>query len=171
MAGYVIHLAVAEEYIKNFPNDIDDYKEFIEGVIAPDSVKDKSLTHYGAKSSKVNLKSFFGDRDINDSFNKGYFSHLVTDYLFYNRFLSYFSKDIYNDYDILNKALIEKFGVKVPDSVKNSVFYLDGETKILELEDTINFIINTAKYNLSDVKEAVMNNDEYWLIIKQLEHR
>ena len=171
MAGYVIHLAVAEEYIKNYPKDIDDYKEFIEGVIYPDSVKDKSLTHYGPKSSKPNLKLFFEDKDINDSFNKGYFLHLLTDYLFYNRFLDYFSKDIYNDYDILNKVLIEKFEVKIPDSVKNSVFYLEGETKILNLEETIEFIINTAKHKINDIKEAVLNNDEYWLTIKQLEHR
>ena len=171
MAGYVIHLAVAEEYIKNYPKDIDDYKEFIEGVIYPDSVKDKSLTHYGTKSSKPNLKLFFEDKDINDSFNKGYFLHLLTDYLFYNRFLDYFSKDIYNDYDILNKVLIERFEVKIPDSVKNSVFYLEGETKILNLEETIEFIINTAKHNINDVKEAVLNNNEYWLTIKPLEHR
>ena len=171
MAGYVIHLAVAEEYIKNYPKDIDDYKEFIEGVIYPDSVKDKSLTHYGTKSSKPNLKLLFEDKDINNSFNKGYFLHLLTDYLFYNRFLDYFSKDIYNDYDILNKVLIERFEVKIPDSVKNSVFYLEGETKILNLEETIEFIINTAKHNINDVKEAVLNNNEYWLTIKPLEHR
>ena len=37
MAGYVIHLAVAEQYIKNFPNDITKrglipniYKQFIQ---------------------------------------------------------------------------------------------------------------------------------------------
>lgn len=58
MAGYVIHLAVGEEYIRKHPNEINNYEEFIEGVIYPDSVTDKSLTHYGLKSSQVNLKRF-----------------------------------------------------------------------------------------------------------------
>ena len=55
MAGYVIHLAVGEEYLRIHPGDINDYNEFIEGIIYPDSVTDKSLTHYGEKSSKSNL--------------------------------------------------------------------------------------------------------------------
>ena len=46
MAGYVIHLAVGEEFIRNFPNEIKNYEEFIEGIIYPDSVSDKSITHY-----------------------------------------------------------------------------------------------------------------------------
>ena len=135
MAGYVIHLAVAEAYIKKHPQDIQDYNNFIKGVIAPDNVSDKSITHYGEKSSKANLKNFLEKNKINDDYYKGYFLHLVTDYLFYNKFLEYFSKDIYNDYDILNKSLQQVFNVTIPKSVQNKVFYKDGLTKILNLED------------------------------------
>ena len=117
MAGYVIHLAVGEEYIRKHPNEINNYEDFIEGVIYPDSVTDKSLTHYGPTSSQVNLKRFFEDKDINTDFNKGYCIHLITDYLFYNKFLTIFSSNyIYNDYDILNKELKRKFEVKIPQS-------------------------------------------------------
>lgn len=123
MPGYVIHLSVANRYIEKHPEEIKDHNKFIEGVISPDGVTDKSITHYGPKSSKVNLKLFLESNEINDDFNKGYFLHLVTDYLFYNRFLDYFSKDIYNDYDILNKTLEEKYNVKIPEEVKNKVFY------------------------------------------------
>ena len=169
MAGYVIHLAIGEEYIKNYPNEIKDYNNFIEGIIYPDSVKDKSLTHCGPKSSMVNLKKFFTDRDINNDFDKGYFLHLVTDYLFYNKFLKFFSKKyIYNDYDILNKDLEDIFQVKIPSKLKDNVFYKLGETKILNLEETINFIKETAKYNLNDIKESVLNDDENWLKISPL---
>ena len=56
MAGYVLHIAVAQEYLKKHSNIIENEKDFIEGVIYPDSVTDKSLTHYGAKSSKVVLR-------------------------------------------------------------------------------------------------------------------
>ena len=170
MAGYVIHLAVGEEYIRNFPGKISNYERFIEGIVAPDDVKDKSLTHYGPKSSEVNLKAFFKDRDIEDDFNKGYFVHLVTDYLFYNKFLDLFSKDIYEDYDILNKLLEEEFKVKIPEKVKDKVFYKEGKTHILDFEKTKDFIIETAKYDLEDIKKAVLKNDENWLKIKKLKH-
>lgn len=168
MAGYVIHLAVAEEYKKNYPEDIENFDEFIEGIIYPDSVVDKSITHYGVKSSKVNLKSYLEQNNIDSSYNKGYFLHLVTDYLFYNKFLDYFSKDIYNDYDILNKQLIELFNVTIPNSVQDKVFYKEGKTKLLELNDTIEFIKNTSKIRLKDVQTQVLNNDSYWLTFKDL---
>ena len=168
MPGYVIHLSVANRYIEKHPEEIKDHNKFIEGVISPDGVTDKSTTHYGPKSSKVNLKLFLESNEINDDFNKGYFLHLVTDYLFYNRFLDYFSKDIYNDYDILNKTLEEKYNVKIPEEVKNKVFYKTGETKILNLESVIEFIEKTSEYKLEYIKQRVMENDINWLQLKDL---
>lgn len=169
MAGYVIHLAVGEEYIRKHPNEINNYEDFIEGVIYPDSVTDKSLTHYGPKSSQVNLKNFFADKDINTDFNKGYCIHLITDYLFYNKFLTVFSSNyIYNDYDILNKELESKFKVKIPLKVRNKVFYSTGETKILNLKDTIKFIEETSSNNINDIKKAVLNENKNWLEIRPL---
>lgn len=168
MPGYVIHLSVANRYIEKHPEEIKDHNKFIEGVISPDGVTDKSITHYGPKSSKVNLKLFLESNEINDDFNKGYFLHLVTDYLFYNRFLDYFSKDIYNDYDILNKTLEEKYNVKIPEEVKNKVFYKTGETKILNLESVIEFIEKTSEYKLEYIKQRVMENDINWLQLKDL---
>ena len=123
MAGYVIHLAVAEQYIKKHKDEIDDYNKFIEGVIYPDSIKDKSITHYGEKSSKVKLKDFLKEHRVDTCFEKGYLLHLITDYLFYNKFLEYFSKDIYDDYDMSNRYLIDKYGVKILDNIKEQVSY------------------------------------------------
>ena len=168
MPGYVIHLSVANRYIEKHPEEIKDHNKFIEGVISPDGVTDKSTTHYGPKSSKVNLKLFLESNEINDDFNKGYFLHLVTDYLFFNRFLDYFSKDIYNDYDILNKTLEEKYNVKIPEEVKNKVFYKTGETKILNLESVIEFIEKTSEYKLEYIKQRVIENDINWLQLKDL---
>lgn len=168
MPGYVIHLVVAKRYKEKHSEDINEYNKFIEGVIYPDGVEDKSITHYGQKSSKVNLESFLENNEINDDFNKGYFLHLVTDYLFYNRFLDYFTKDIYNDYDILNKRLEEKYNVELPQKVKDKVFYKTGETKILKLENVIKFIEDTTDYSLEDVKKSVLNNTEKWLQYKNL---
>ena len=166
MPGYMIHLAIAKEYTKKHKNQIDDYNKFIEGVIYPDSVSDKSITHYGEKSSKANLKEFLLENDIEDSYNKGYFLHLVTDYLFYNKFLDYFSKDIYNDYDILNKYLKEKYDVDIPKKVEKNVFYKEGKLKILNLDDTIEFINMVSNYDLHEIKNLVLKDDKYWNTFK-----
>ena len=168
MAGYVIHLAVAEAYKDKHINDIKNDEDFIKGVIFPDSVSDKSLTHYGEKSSKVNLKEFLREHEIDNAYNKGYFLHLVTDYIFYNKFLDCFSKDIYNDYDILNEILQKKFNVTIPESVKDKVFYKKGETKILEEEKVVKFIEEVSDYKLSEIREKVLKNDKYWLEFKNL---
>ena len=169
MAGYVIHLAVAEEYIRKHPQEIDNYDEFIEGVISPDGVQDKSQTHYGEESGKVNLKKFFDERDIKDSFNKGYFLHLVTDYIFYNKLLDCYSKDIiYNDYDILNKTIITKYNVKIPEKVKKFAGYAEGKTKILHLEDVIEFIDKVSSFILENIKSGVLDEDEYWCTYRVL---
>ena len=164
MAGYVIHLAIAEEYLRKHKDIKEDYEEFIKGVIYPDSVTDKSLTHYGIKSSKVILKDFLQDNEINNSYMRGYFLHLITDYLFYNKYLEKFSKDIYNDYDILNKRLIEKYNVVLPENIQNNVFYEDGETKILTMELAIKIIDEISDLNLNAVEKEIRenSNDEKW---------
>ena len=164
MAGYVIHLAIAEEYLRKHKDIKEDYEEFIKGVIYPDSVTDKSLTHYGIKSSKVILKDFLQDNEINNSYMRGYFLHLITDYLFYNKYLEKFSKDIYNDYDILNKRLIEKYNVVLPENVQNNVFYKEGETKILTMELAIKIIDEISDLNLNAVEKEIRKNpnDEKW---------
>lgn len=164
MAGYVIHLAIAEEYLKIHKDVKEDYDEFIKGVIYPDSVTDKSLTHYGIKSSKVILKDFLQDNEINNSYMRGYFLHLITDYLFYNKYLEKFTKDIYNDYDILNKRLIEKYNVVLPENIQNNVFYEDGETKILTMELAIKIIDEISDLNLNAVEKEIRKNpnDEKW---------
>ena len=164
MAGYVIHLAIAEEYLKKHKDVKEDYEEFIKGVIYPDSVTDKSLTHYGIKSSKVILKDFLQDNEINNSYMRGYFLHLITDYLFYNKYLEKFSKDIYNDYDILNKRLIEKYNVVLPENIQNNVFYKEGETKILTMELAIKIIDEISDLNLNAVEKEIRENpnDKKW---------
>ena len=164
MAGYVIHLAIAEEYLNKHKDVKEDYDEFIKGVIYPDSVTDKSLTHYGIKSSKVILKDFLQDNEINNSYMRGYFLHLITDYLFYNKYFEKFSKDIYNDYDILNKRLIEKYNVVLPVNIQNNVFYKEGETKILTMELAIKIIDEISDLNLNAVEKEIRenSNDEKW---------
>lgn len=168
MAGYVIHLAVAEEYLRNHKDIKEEYNEFIEGVIYPDSVKDKSETHYGKLSALSNLYEFLNDKKLDNSFNRGYFLHLLTDYLFYNHYISYTSKDIYNDYDILNKRLIEKYKVKIPDKIKDKIFFKEGVLKILSLEVVEKVIEDVSKLDIDTISEEVKKDPENWTKMREL---
>lgn len=159
MPGYVIHLAVAQEYLRKNKKQ-EEYKEFIKGVIYPDSVKDKSLTHYGPKSSKVDLKKFLEHNNIDNSYQRGYFLHLVTDYLFYNKYLDIFTKDIYDDYDILNSGLIQKYNVDVPLEVKDCIFYKEGNTKILSKKLAEKVIEEVSSLDLDVVKKEILENPD-----------
>lgn len=168
MPGYVIHLAVAEEYLKNHKDKKEEYNEFIEGVIFPDSTKDKSKTHYGQKSSLSNLFEFLKENEINSSFERGYFLHLLTDYLFYNRYVDKMSKDMYNDYDILNKSLIDKYKVVIPEKVKNQVFFKDGELVILSMELVDKMIFEISNMDIDEVAKQVEENPKKWTKIREL---
>ena len=157
MPGFVIHLSIANKYLKM--NKIEDKDDFYNGVIAPDLTDDKSTTHYGSGSSETNLREYLNKNEINTSFEKGYFSHLITDYLFYNRYLKAFSKDIYNDYDILNKYLIEKYHVILPEKIQNQVFFKDGELKLLDKETIITFIDTVSQINLLDAEKEIKTDN------------
>jgi len=164
MPGYVIHLSIAEEYLKKHDKK-ENYSEFIEGVIFPDSVTDKFLTHYGKGSSESNLVEFLNNNLISNSFYRGYFLHLLTDYLFYNKCIPFFSKDIYNDYDILNKELIKKYDVKLPNKVKNKVFFKDDSYDKLRILswDMINaFIREVSSFDIDKISIDVKNNPNNW---------
>lgn len=89
MPNYVIHIAVAEEYLKNHKDRKENHHDFIEGVIFPDTVIDKSKTHYGRVSSESNLYKFLEVNTLQDSFKRGHFLHILTDYLFYNKIYRY----------------------------------------------------------------------------------
>ena len=169
MPGYVIHLSVAEEYLRKQTEVKENYDEFIEGVIYPDSVTDKSLTHYGKSSSYSNLYKFLKERELKNSFNRGYFLHLLTDYLFYNKYIDFFSKDIYNDYDILNRQLIDKYNVTLPEKIKKYVFFKENlELKILSLPLVEKIITDISSMQLDDIARQVQNDPEKWTTFRPL---
>lgn len=171
MPGYVIHLAVAEEYLRNHKNTKEDYNNFIEGVIFPDSVKDKSETHYGKGSSNSNLYKFLQEHKLDTSFNRGYFLHLLTDYLFYNKYITCFSKDIYNDYDILNKTLMHKYNVILPEKIKDCVFFKENlNLKILSLDLVYQLIEEISQMDLDKIAEDVRLKPSDWSKFRELRH-
>lgn len=168
MPGYVIHLAVAEEYLKKHKEKQEEYNEFINGVIFPDSIKDKLTTHYGEKSSVSNLYEFLKANKTETSFKRGYFLHLLTDYLFYNKYIDKMSKDMYNDYDILNRQLIEKYDVKIPESVRESVLFKEGALTILSLELVTKMIEDISNMDLEDIEKEVYKDPIKWTTMRKL---
>lgn len=174
MPGYVIHVAIAQEYIKKHQNHKEDYMDFINGSIEPDLVKPKSESHYGKSPSYTNLKNFLYSNNIDNSFNRGKFLHLITDYLFYNVYVEHFSIEnflnghIYDDYDILNKIIIKKYNVKVPDKVKNNVFFKEGKTTVFSLELAYKIIDEISSLDIDNVAKEVLNDEQKWHTYKNI---
>lgn len=159
MPGYVIHLAVAE---KQFELDnIQNKDEFIKGVIAPDLLKNVGIdSHYG-NSSNPNLKKFLEKHDLQTDYNKGYFLHLVTDYLFYSKYLEKWVPEIYEDYNSLNQILIKKYNIKIPREVENCVKFSDKALTILKFDDIISFIETVGKISINQMCKKYVGEKNY----------
>jgi len=128
MPGYVVHIAIAQEYLKKHQKEFS--QDFILGSIEPDFTTDKSKSHYGKSPAYTNLSTFLKSNKINSDFQQGYFLHLVTDYLFYNYYVENFRKpQIYDDYDFTNEDLIQKYNVNLPEKVKDKVFFKKRKTR------------------------------------------
>lgn len=157
MPGYVIHLAVAKEYIRNFR--VNNEEEFLKGTLAPDLLSingDKRDTHYSEKtSSEVDLSKFLKSNKINNSYMEGYFLHLIVDNLFYNKYFTETDSRIYNDYDILNKELIESYNIEIPEEVKDTVKFKTGELQILDKEKVNTVITEISRKRLKDYKKEI----------------
>lgn len=167
MAGYVIHIAIAQEYLRK--NNKKYNKDFVRGSILPDLTTDKSKTHYGKSPAYTNLKKFLLANEISSELNKGIFLHLITDYLFYNKYLNVFSKQyIYDDYDISNKVLIDKYNVKLFDEIKNAIFFKEGEMKVLNFELIYKLIDEISNLNLNLVKKEVLKDCKKWNFYKNI---
>ena len=152
MPGYVIHLAIGKIYEKN--NYIKDIESFEKGIIAPDLTTNKPMTHYGPYSSRPGLNRYLNEHGIKCEFDEGYFLHLVSDYLFYNKFLKTWDKSIYEDYDILNDRIVEEYNIVIPKEIEYAIHPKTGKLNILNIEDIEKFI-------------KVIGNINYREIIKQ----
>lgn len=118
----------------------------------------------------VNLYNFLKAHKIDTSFNRGYFLHLLTDYLFYNRYIEYWSTDIYTDYDLLNPYLLKKYHVELPTRIKKYVYTdVEGKSlKILSKEVVDKFIKDLSNLNLEKIKEEIVTNPEEWTKVRPL---
>ena len=174
MPGFTIHIAVAKEYMKKHNEEIQNEEEFLKGVIAPDMNEEmtkkcdnKNLSHYGKwgnGNSYTNISLFLQDSKVeyNKEYWKGYFLHLLTDHYFYNKYFkqereeALKNKDsFYNDYDCLNKTLINKYKIEPKDNIKKYMFFSDKEPKYLKEDKIIDFIEKIANMNLNKYMELI----------------
>lgn len=180
MASYTMHLAIAKEYLKNH-NEKEYEKEFYKGTIDVDNVPDKNLTHYSSNIesknvvtkmiSKVNIKKYVEEHTIETSYDRGYFLHLLTDYFFYNNYFNYkdfetltideFDVLLYRDYDYLNKYLINKYEVEIPENINQKYFQIfDEEPKIATYESIDEFIEFMSKLDIYDVYNKIKKSED-----------
>ena len=116
---------------------------------------------------KVDFNLFFNQNDINTSFLRAYFLHLLCDYYFFGEYISdeklsnlSFDEAVkigYNDYDLITPKLISKYNLIIPDQIKSIISRKGiGEIKILK-EDTVDeFIDNMSKIDLFKAKQEVI---------------
>ena len=109
----------------------------------------KSL--YGSVSSHNGLNRFIDLNGISSDYKEGYFLHLLTDYLFYNRFLSKWNCNIYNDYDKLNSRIKEKYKIIIPEEIEDVVQFKTGELEVLNEEKLYRFIDSVGRINVREI--------------------
>ena len=158
MPGYTIHMAIAKEYMKKHPGKIKDPAKFLRGVMMPDRIKPKAGSHYGIDSSHPGLNLYLDTQDVTNDEKLGYFIHLLTDYYFYQKYMTSieWSSDIYEDYNKLNQELIDQYELDIPEEIKDVVKFSDGPLKLLDRETLKQFI---AKVGNLDLEELMMSRD------------
>lgn len=131
MPGFNIHLAIGKRYIEKQKNIIKNENSFYNGLVAPDLVTDKKVSHYTAETNtsnlekylqgKVRLDLYLKENKVETDFEKGVFLHLFTDYLFFNDFFEKeyirnttyqdFVRDLYYSYEKTNDYLNKKYNI------------------------------------------------------------
>ncbi len=188
MPCLAIHLAIAKKYLKIHPTE--NYDEFILGSIAPDIemdgienyingvTYDKNSHHFGENyqttdaieymQKKVNFEKFFEKNDINTSFRRAYFLHLLADYYFFGKYITRHdligktlidvAKIGFNDYDLITPIIIEKYDIDLPpqlDFLNNCKG--KGTLQILNKDEVFKFIEDMSLIDIMNEKKSFDN--------------
>lgn len=175
MPGYVIHIAVAKEYIKKHKKQVKNEEEFMKGAIAPDLIVKqnknitKNKTHYGKwenGDTEINFEDFLADEQVktNNDYWKGYLLHLLVDHYFCNIYFCEETREVVNsgdvyqfhyDYDCLNKELMEIYKIQPIEEIKDTMNFIDAQPKYLSKDKIIDFIENISDQTLEKLLEEV----------------
>lgn len=171
MPCFSIHLAVAKKYLELHPEE--NLSKFIEGTIAPDISEDKNASHYGENyittnamlymKKKTNLVKFLESNKIDNSFQRGYFLHLICDYKFFDYYidssilktksLDEVVKLGFLDYDRISQELLEEFdlvSLDLPKKILDMMNRSDGKKlEFLDKSHVYNFIDEMSQVDLN----------------------
>ena len=182
MPSAAAHLGGANYINKKLQLNSDD---FMIGALLPDLYKiDKKESHYKIDGSDYlipDLDYYKKHNDLSDMKNLGYYYHLYLDYYFDEHYLKtittrkdvFSSGDMYKDYDILSKKVVDYFGLDVDhvndifskykdDMVDNEKVDLNmrclscdksGDLIILDEKGFIKFIKDTADKFIEDIQK------------------
>ena len=190
MASFNIHLAIGKQYIEK-RSQIKNKDEFYKGIIAPDLVENKAETHYSGQqdkddllyylSKKVQLEKFIEKEKIDTDYQKGVFLHLITDYLFFNKFfekkylsnVTYeeFCQDLYYSYDQTNKYIekeykinnmifVQEISKNIQKSKKEKNITDEKRTNIISIKKIDEFIDLVSSIDLEQYKEQINKNEK-----------
>ena len=189
MPCLAIHLAIAKKYLENHPDE--NREDFILGTIAPDInmpniseyingvTDDKNSHHFGLNyqtedlieymQKKVDFSLFFQNNDINTTFLRAYFLHLLSDYRFFGEYITderlmglSFREAVrigFNDYDLITPILISRYNLEIPEQIKDIVSRKgEGTLQLLDEDLVYRFIDEMAEVNLDEEKSKLTNN-------------
>ena len=170
MASLYMHLFVAQEYLKKNSNK-EKENEFIEGSIAPDLVDDKPKSHYGPITAKPNLRAFLKNNNVNNSYYRGYFLHLLTDYLFYNYLIDIdkvveqigveeWKRKLYKDYNGISSKIANRINIETPEQLKKYVVSEEEATELFREQDLFDFLVNIARINIDEMVKKIQKEKE-----------
>ena len=107
----------------------------------------------------MNFQKFLNDNNINTSFLRAYFLHLISDYLFFGEYIT--RKDIenlsfveirdkgYADYNRMTPKIIKKYNLEIPEEIKDIVSGVsDGKLEIINEEQVYAYNFEGTRYDV-----------------------
>ncbi len=188
MPSYGIHRAVGVVSAKY--NRIKDFASFMDGVVEPDVISDlggqnKVATHFGYEpkeklrvkndfKSKSNLYAYLTTCNPKTEQEMGYFLHLVTDHLWFYRFLYrhemerlYTKKKLYHDYACVAFEVENVY--KVSDGNPPLFWdYIDEEPILFSRLGMHKFIDYCGKLNLKQLAKQILEAKQHWVGVPML---
>jgi hypothetical protein len=183
MASLMLHMAIAGKYCE--VNKVDNILEFVSGNLAPDILPDKDSNHYlsgyfpsayrEAIMNRVNLSAFCKANRLISDYNRGFFLHLLTDYVFYTQYLRNLDtyknmSDIpdeemkimmYLEYDRVSYYLVNKYSKYINLDILQPIARRTDSSpmEIFSEEGIDKFIDFCIHLDLDAVYEGIKNKD------------